>query len=295
MPKGSAKFASSAFLTLLAGIPFATTSHGETVADKCIFSPKSETPTGYHWYYRFDHTEKRNCWYLRQEGSSLSQAAPRNILPPAAAPVSRPPSPVQSSMADARAEVRGRGAQDDATNLAGTLVTPREIPPPTSSTNSAAPAVVAARWPELPPTGSVLASQRSTSIFASDLSRESSRLPPVSARPAPLVAAASAVPGEPGTIKGLIVATMGTLAFAGTTAVFVSRRGRVRRLRRSDVRYTQGPAWEMTDDTRIILSDHRDSVSREYRPRFARHAEKDTKTIGRAGKSYFGLWRVRPT
>lgn len=293
MPRGSAKFASSAFITLLAGIPFATASHGETVADKCLFSPKSETPAGYHWYYRFDHTEKRNCWYLRQEGGSLSQAAPRNILPPAAAPVPGPPSPVQSSMADARAEVRGRSAQDDATNLTGTLVTSKEIPPPISSTNSAAPAVVAARWPELPPPGSVLASQRSTSIFANDLSRESSRrLPPLSARPAPLVAAASAVPGEPGTIKGLIVATMGTLAFAGTTAVFVSRRGRVRRLRRSDVRYAQGPTWEMTDDTRIVLSDHPDSVSREYRPRFARNAEKNTKSVGRA---YFRMWRVRPT
>ena len=71
---------------------------GETAtAENCLSTPKSETPAGSHWYYRIDHVNKRNCWYLRREGGEVAQALPQPS-PPTPAP--------KPSFADARAELR---------------------------------------------------------------------------------------------------------------------------------------------------------------------------------------------
>ena len=294
MPKRAARLLSVVFVTLLAGVPFTTSSHSEPAAeDRCLSAPKGGTPAGSHWYYRFDRAAKRNCWHLRPEGGDVSQVAPQNILPAGGTPVSRTPSRGQSSVADARAEVRARSdQQEQVTGFPATPATPREAPLPLPLSNTA---VVASRWPELPAMNSTLPSQPTTAGFASVSSRENSGPPPGAAALAPLAAAASAVPGEPGTIRNLIAATLGVLALAGITAVFLTRRGYVGRLRRSDVRYAQGPIWETTDDTRIVLSPY-PSGGRDYRPRFGRStgesrtAEKRT-AASRARKPYSQMSR----
>jgi hypothetical protein len=296
MPKRAAKFVSIAFVNLLAGIPLVTASQGETVGDdQCLSSPKGETPAGHHWYYHSDHAGKRNCWYLRPQGSSLSQATPQSILPPATTPAPRVQPPVQPSVADARAEVRARNNQDNATAFPATPATPKEAPPATSWTDNTAPAVVATRWPELSATRSAPPSQPATAGAADNLSRESSRQTRAAATLAPLAAAASAVPGEPSTIRNLIAATLGALALAGAAAMLISSRRRAGgRLRRGDVRYGQGPIWETTDDTRIVISTHPGSAARDYRPRFARSARDDRTVADRAVRPRSRMSRGRP-
>jgi hypothetical protein len=273
MPKRTAKLASAAVVNLFAGILFATASHGETIgSDRCLSAPKGETPTDYHWYYRVDHATKRNCWYLRQEGGSLSQTTPRNIRPQAETSAT----PIQPSPIEAHAEIRARSNQDNAANFPVPASVPKEAPQVLFSTENAATTIVASRWPEFPPASSMSAPQQATTRVAGNLSRESSRLSPAAATLAPLAIAASAVPGEPDTIRNLIAATLGALTLAGIAAMLMSGRGRAPRLRRGDIRYTQGPIWETTDDTRIVLSTDPGSDSRGYRRRFAREMEENT-------------------
>ena len=260
MPKRTAKFASAAFVIILAGIPLATLTHGETAPpDGCLAAPKGETPPGSHWFYRVDHANKRNCWYLRQEGGGLSQALPQSS-PPAPPPAAKP------SIADAHAELRPQAIREDnpaasqPTGIAGN---------DTSSTNASvwnATAAVATRWPELPPASTVPNAGPATAAPAGDVTQSSADLAPVAAASVPF--ASLSVPIRPETIPTLFAATVGALAFAGAAAL-ISRRRRTR-LRRRKVQSARGPVWETTDDDRIVLSDYPSMDNRDYRPRFAR-------------------------
>jgi hypothetical protein len=260
MPERTAKFVFAVVVNILACIPLATMTRGETAAaDGCLSGPKAETPPGSHWYYRIDHANKRNCWYLRSDGSGVSQTAPQNTPP-----VPSPPSPAKPSVADARAEFRARTSREDS-------------PPATTPASAIWPAVpetataaVATRWPELAATGSI-------SNGASGPAANPSGNPPQAAAGLPKTAATSALtaslaPVQPGTIPTLIAAAVGALVFIGIAAALVSRRGHARRLRRRKAVHARGPIWETTDDDRIVLSDPLPSGSRDYRPRFARGA-----------------------
>jgi hypothetical protein len=283
MPRRKANFAAPAFIGLLAGIS-ATALHGQAVGeDQCLSAPKGESPAGFHWYYRVDRAEGRHCWYLRRLGSNASQAAPQDILPPAAKPPSQAPARIQPSAIDAHAEVRAPGSQDTANSFPVPAPPPKQNPLPVSPAESAAPPVVSSRWPELPAASSPWPSPPKPNRPANNAARESSRLVQADAAPAPLAAAASAVPGEPSTVRNLLATTIFVLMLAGITTLFASRRGRLRRLRRGDVRYTPGPLWETTDDTRIVLSTY--VGASDYKPRFAR-GEGNT-AIGRAAKRHF--------
>jgi len=266
MPKRTAKFVSAVFVNILAGIPLATMARGETAtADGCLSGPKAETPPGSHWHYRIDHANKRNCWYLRAEGSGLSQAAPQNT--PQA-----PPPPSKPSVTDAHAELRARTSREDGPAVSPPANTPAAstawpaIPSPATATATAA---VATRWPELATTNSV-------SNGGSGAANPSGN-PPQASADLPRAAAASAIadsspPAQPITIPALIAAAVGALAFASSTAAFISRRGRAQRPRHRKMVHGRAPIWETTDDDRIFLSDHLPSGNRDYRPRFARSA-----------------------
>jgi hypothetical protein len=262
MPKRIARFLTAACVSILAGIPLSTLVRGETApVDGCLPGPKGETPPGSHWYYRVDHVNKRNCWYLRREGGEPSPVAQQAIP-------SIPPPPARPSVADARAELRARPAQQDA---------PAASPPANAAANQVwgnvpignAAASVATRWPEPTTTGSISNARPAAASPVSNMAQ-----PPAAAAneapPAFPSNLSAAVPPE--TLPTLIAAVAGALAFAGTTAAFLSKRGRARRLRRRDARYAQGPIWETTDDDRIILSDP-SSDSRDYRPRFGRNVK----------------------
>jgi hypothetical protein len=96
---------------------------------------------------------------------------------------------------------------------------------------------------------------------------------------------------QPETIPTLIAAALGALAFAGIVALIFSR-GRSRRLRRREARYTRGATWDTTDDDRIILSDHPSAGNRNYRPRFASGVEGAAISVARTPE--FARRRARP-
>ena len=293
MPRRKASFAAPAFASLLAGISFTTALHGQAVGeDQCLSGPKGESPAGSHWHYRIDRTDGRHCWYLRRLGSN-SQAAPQNILPPAAMPPSQAPARVQPSAIDAHAEVRAPGDRDNANSLPVMTAAPKQAPPAISPIENATPPVVASRWPELPAVSSPWPSPSKASRSANNTPPEPSRLVQADAAPEPLAAAAAAVPGEPSTVRNLLAATICILMLAGVTAAFASRRDRLRRLRRGDVRHTPGPLWETTDDTRIVLSKFSASGARGYQPRFARNSAEGRTAIDRAAKRHPRMPRGR--
>src|ERR1700684_2194958 len=106
MPRRTATIMPAILVGILAGTSLSTMARGETAnPDDCLSSPKAETPPGGRWRYRIDHVNKRNCWYLRQEGGGLSQALPQGS-PPAPPPAAKP------SIADARAELRPQAARE---------------------------------------------------------------------------------------------------------------------------------------------------------------------------------------
>jgi hypothetical protein len=265
MPKRTAKFVSAVFVNILAGIPLATMTRGETAtADGCLSGPKAETPPGSHWYYRVDHANKRNCWYLRSEGSGLSQAAPQNTPPASSAPSATKP-----SVADAHAELRARNTREDSPTASPPANAPVSAAWPASPSNETATAV-ATRWPELAASNSASNGGSGPANLAGD--------PPQAPASLPKQAAASALadspaPVQPNTIPTLIAAAVGALAFAGVTAALISGRSPARRPRHRKTAHARVAAWETTDDDRIVLSDHMPSVNRDYRPRFARSAE----------------------
>jgi len=75
-------------------------------AEKCLTTPKAETPSGQHWFYRTEPGTKRHCWYLGDEGKTSSQV-PTSTSARRAAPEPSPTSNkvLARSTADARAEL----------------------------------------------------------------------------------------------------------------------------------------------------------------------------------------------
>lgn len=268
MPKRTAKSVSAAFVIILAGIPLATMTHGETApADGCLSAPKAETPPGSHWHYRVDHANKRNCWYLRSEGG-LSQAAPQN-----ASPVPSEPTAAKPSVADAHAELRAR-TEDSAAASPPAAVSPpanaqRSTPWPATPPAEAATSPATTRWPEPVASSPVPGSGGSggTANPADNPAQAASaNLPDAAAASAP---ADPPTPFDLGTIPGLIAAAIGALAFAGAAAALVARRRRVRLPRHRKMSRARAPMWDTTDDDRIVLEDQL-PWDRDYQPRFGR-------------------------
>src|SRR4030081_658841 len=109
MPNRTAKCASAIFAGFLAGVPLTILSRGAAGADdECLSSPKEQTSTAGHWYYRIDHATKRHCWYLKAEGEKLSKNASQRSTSSARTAAPKTAAPMQSSVADARAELPSR-------------------------------------------------------------------------------------------------------------------------------------------------------------------------------------------
>jgi hypothetical protein len=270
MPKRTAKFASAAFVIILAGIPLATMTHGETAPpDGCLAAPKGETPPGSHWFYRVDHANKRNCWYLRSEGGQ-SQAAPQN-----ASQVPSTPAAAKPSAVDAHAELRAQASREGGVAVSPAAAasspanTQRSTPWPATPPVEAAPAAAAApRWPEPAATNPAPSSAAPAAANPADN-------PPQATTDLPVAAAVSAPADPPAPIHlalmpGLIVAALGAMAFAIAVTVLIARRRRVRLPRHRKTSRARAPIWEMTDDDRIVLEDQAPSHNRGYEPRFAR-------------------------
>ena len=256
MPRRAARIASAIFVNILAGVPLVVMARGETAtAENCLSSPKSETPAGSHWYYRIDHVNKRNCWYLRREGGAVVQATPQTS-PPAPQPAAKP------SLVDAHAELRPQAVVREDNPVPPASATANPAGADTYSANTTvwnATAAVATRWPELPPASSVPKPAPVAPDPATNVTQ---------AEPAAPAASVVDLPIRPEMLPMLAAATIGVLALAGLVPL-LSRRFRSR-VRRRKATSAQGLIWETTDDDRIVLSDYPVMEDRDYRPRFAR-------------------------
>ena len=269
MPNRTARFVSAIFASILAGAPLTTTSHGETVAaDDCLVAPKGPTPAGSHWYYRVEHPTNRHCWHLREEGDTLSQAAPQNTSPPAKPTPPEGDTAMQQSVANARAELPAQTFRNDApnpawpANPAGLNNAFRANAPDANASLS----VVASRWPE--PSGVSPASvpRLATGKLAANTPANVIAAPPPVVAPVTL-AVADKSPNPPGSIPMLLAAFVGALALAGISARLIFRFGRSRRRR---VRARLGPIRDSTDDHRIALSDQQGAPVLPQQTRFPR-------------------------
>lgn len=265
MPGRTAKFVSAIIASIVAGVPLTTTSHGGTVAaDNCLSGPKGQTPPGSHWYYRVDHASKRHCWYLREEGEKVSQAAPQQIspqeaIPQKASPPAQPAAPQTDagrlrSVADARAELPPQ--TDAAPSIPWPAIARASNDAPQADAGTIAPStLVASRWPE--PLGvSPVSSPRPAT---SDLAANAPANPTAAPKPAAVavtIAADDPSQGRSYSISKLFVAIIGALALGSMTASLISRFGAARYRRPGAIRARRGPMWERTDDDRIVLSDY---------------------------------------
>jgi hypothetical protein len=303
MPNRTAKFASAIFAGLLAGAGFATISYDTAdAADDCLTGPKGETPEGSHWYYRIDRVTKRHCWYLRDEGEKLTQAAPPAAASPAKPVAAKTEPTMQRSVADARAEFSAQPRfeqprRGDEPAMAASADTAAKenygaAPLPGAATSES---VVASRWPD----SSVLMAPAGPAPVKPDVVAAVS--PPAPAlKPAAIAAGAVADASSQATaysVQGLLAALIAALAFAGflgsTIFKFAGRKRPVRPNLRA--RRAAGTIWQPTDDDRIVLAAHPETETRARGPIFARDLDRRDNADERVAEFFSQLSRRAPT
>jgi hypothetical protein len=271
MSKRTAKFVSALFAGILAGANLApvTGIHAQA-ADNCLSAPKGATPAGGHWYYRVDHANKRNCWYLRDESEksarattqeasssappeSTSASAPINLVPPP-----KPSPSVRKSVADARAEFTVPPMRVERDAGAGVNVDPRtSAAAPAGVQNNeraAAPEVdapsspVASRWPDNSDTSPSPPSDLRVAAADPPASpqEESQPAPQPVAPPVAFAAADTSMQKQSASMQMLFLVMAGALTLAGLTASVIFRFGRAR-AKHSELRGSERINWDSID------------------------------------------------
>lgn len=270
MSKRTAKFVSALFAGILAGANLApvTGIHAQA-ADNCLSAPKGATPAGGHWYYRVDHANKRNCWYLRDESDksarattqeasssappeSTSASAPINLVPPP-----KPSPSVRKSVADARAEFTVPPMRVERDAGAGVNVDPRTSAAPAGVQNNeraAAPEVdapsspVASRWPDNSDTSPSPPSDLRVAAADPPASpqEESQPAPQPVAPPVAFAAADTSMQKQSASMQMLFLVMAGALTLAGLTASVIFRFGRAR-AKHSELRGSERINWDSID------------------------------------------------
>ena len=151
MPNRAAKFASAVLVSLVASVPFTTTSRSAAgTDDECLSAPKGDAPQGSHWYYRIDRTSKRQCWYVRDEGEKSANVAPPKLSSPVKPAPAKTEVAMQTAVANARAELppQTRSLQPGREGRPVAAIAPlseadKAAQPPVAETQ---PSVVASRW-----------------------------------------------------------------------------------------------------------------------------------------------------
>ena len=261
MSNRTAKFVSAIFVSLLAGAPLTTVSHGAVpAADDCLSGPKGQTPSGSHWYYRVDRATKRHCWYIGDEKEKLSRVAPKN-----SAPLADPVSPqketaTQRSIADAHAELplpQTRVEQE-------TSVTTGQ-PDPATAANAASVennqranaqdvntrlSVVASRWPEQSGVSSSAGPGPTTGDSGETVQSNSEAAPSLALAEVTLAAADSSSEKQSGSIQMLLIIIAGALSFAGLIGSAIFRFGSRRQAGRRQIRSDRRAIWDLADTDR---------------------------------------------
>jgi hypothetical protein len=136
----------------------AQASAGKPVAEVCSIRPGSSAPQGTHWYYRVRQTDNRRCWFLSSEGMKARSYA-RGVMSDVASPSPTPKRDNASETALATPP-RTTSAQIASVQMAPEQATAAD--PAFSETpvrEHAAAMDVAARWPDLPESPNLDASE----------------------------------------------------------------------------------------------------------------------------------------
>jgi hypothetical protein len=261
------KFLSAASAGIVASAPIAMIPLSTVgAAEECLATPKDETPTGKHWYYRIERGTNRHCWYLREEGETSSQAAaPARRAAPEVAPERG--TKLARAAADARAELPLPQTLVRADPRIAPTTPARSVDPRSAEqklSNIASPQTarspVDSRWPE--PTGAFSAGERPISpsfVIASAAQAAESdasadtvltpEVPPV----APTKAEPSAM-GTPAALQLLFLGTFGAIAVSWLAASVIMTRMRRRPKRHISLNSPKWPTAKPTHHRRISPS-----------------------------------------
>lgn len=241
MGNRTAKFISALIGSIIVGAPLAAvsqtapsapstastaTASTANAASDCLASPKGVAPQGQHWFYRLERATKRQCWYLRAEGTKEGANATQSAQATADAPNAVParPQSVQNAHAEYFAPQTSAAASTQALAAAST-----QQAPGTADANSAQPAV-ATRWPDAAPASPAPQPSPATAVAPAAASAQPSAQP--AASPAPVTLAAADAPADKptGSLQMLLLVSGGALALAGLLASVIYRfaGGRVR-------------------------------------------------------------------
>jgi hypothetical protein len=76
MMNRTTSFVVGALTCTIAGASFVTMHLGDAgAAAECLAAPNKGAPAGQHWFYRIDRATQHHCWYLGDEGKTVSRAA----------------------------------------------------------------------------------------------------------------------------------------------------------------------------------------------------------------------------
>jgi hypothetical protein len=247
----TAKFISALVGSVIAGAPLAAVSQttpaatsAANAAGDCLASPKGTAPQGQHWHYRVERGTKRQCWYLRAEGSKDGATAVQTAQAATDTPAAASAPAQQRSVQDARAEFLtppsvAAGPATAPPQAAATAPAPaQQSASPTADSNAQQPAV-AARWPDASATAASPAPQPSPAPVAA--AAQPGTKP--SKSPAPAASAAADGSDKPtGTLQMLLLVVVGALALAGVLASIIYR-------------FAGGRLREPASDHRVIWDD----------------------------------------
>jgi hypothetical protein len=300
MPNRTAKCVSAIFAGLLVGAALATISHGAAdAAENCLAGPKGETPEGSHWYYRIDRVTKQHCWYLRQKGETLTQAAPPAAASPAKPVVAKAEPTMQRSVADARAEFSAqprveqpRRGEEPAMAASAETATKDNYGPASLPGPATPGSVVASRWPD----SSVAMVPAGPAPAKSDVVAAVSE---PALTPTVVAAVADASSQAPVySVPRLLAALIAALASAGILGRIIFKfAGRRKRPARTNLRAQRdrGTIWQPTDDDRIVLTADLETAAPARRSGFARDVGRGGNADERVSEFFSQLSRRAPT
>ncbi|MDH6262464.1 hypothetical protein [Bradyrhizobium sp. BR13661] len=265
MGNRTAKFISALIGSIIAGVPLAAVSQNAptapsaastaNAASDCLASPKGTAPQGQHWFYRLERATKRQCWYLRAEGSKATQSAQQASVDTTPSAASSAPQSVQN----ARAEYVAPQSSPTASAPAPAAAATQQAPGATADSNAQQPAV-ATRWPDAAAAPAPRPSPATTTAPATASAQPAASL-------APVTLAAAEIPADKptGSLQTLLLVIGGALALAGLIASVIYRFAGSRvRVQTADRR----PTWDNRQDHDDNRAPWLDAVpARAERPR----------------------------
>ncbi|MCP3469482.1 hypothetical protein NLM33_03960 [Bradyrhizobium sp. CCGUVB1N3] len=290
MGNRTAKFISALFASIIAGIPLSAESQNapgtpaaadaqnapsaSNSADDCLRAPKGTAPEGQHWYYRLERGTKRQCWYLREEGTKSAQSAQTTQSAPATqstqatqsapatAPAQKADKPAPRSVQDARAELTAQSPAPDTTASIPAPSAPG-TPPATlqrqvaASDADAGQPTVDARWPD-PNVSPSPAPQAAPAPKLADARPAPKPQASASAGTMTLASADAPLEKPTGSLQTLLLVIGGALALAGIIGSVIYRfAGARKRARASEGRHRVN--WDKreqpADNTRAPWAD----------------------------------------